>query len=85
MNAYVFPGQGSQKPGMGLDLYTNSQMAHELFEKANEILYVLEETNFFKDYEIENFTNNFKNFQSFIVFKNSSKLSKAQLLHSLTL
>ena len=23
---------------MGLDLYTNSQMAHELFEKANEIL-----------------------------------------------
>jgi hypothetical protein len=26
-----------------------------VIEKANEILYVLEETNFFKDYEIENF------------------------------
>ncbi len=38
MKAYVFPGQGAQFTGMGLDLYTNSQMAHELFEKANEIL-----------------------------------------------
>jgi len=38
MKAYIFPGQGAQFTGMGLDLYTNSQMAHELFEKANEIL-----------------------------------------------
>ena len=38
MKAYIFPGQGAQFTGMGLDLYTNSQMAHELFEQANEIL-----------------------------------------------
>jgi len=38
MKAYIFPGQGAQFTGMGLDLYNNFQMAHELFEKANEIL-----------------------------------------------
>ena len=38
MKAYIFPGQGAQFTGMGLDLYNNSQMAHKLFEKANEIL-----------------------------------------------
>ena len=38
MKAYIFPGQGAQFTGMGLDLYNNSQMAYELFEKANEIL-----------------------------------------------
>ena len=38
MTAYIFPGQGAQFTGMGLDLYNNFQMAHELFEKANEIL-----------------------------------------------
>ena len=38
MKAYIFPGQGAQFTGMGLDLYTNSQMAHELFEQANQIL-----------------------------------------------
>ncbi len=38
MKAYVFPGQGAQYTGMGQDLYNNSPIAHELFEKANEIL-----------------------------------------------
>lgn len=38
MKAYVFPGQGAQFVGMGKDLYDNSPMAKELFEKANTIL-----------------------------------------------
>lgn len=38
MNAFVFPGQGAQFVGMGKDLYDNSPMARDLFEKANEIL-----------------------------------------------
>ncbi len=38
MNAYIFPGQGAQFSGMGLDLYENAPLAQELFEKANEIL-----------------------------------------------
>jgi len=38
MKAYVFPGQGAQFVGMGKDLYENSELAKEMFEKANEIL-----------------------------------------------
>lgn len=38
MKAYIFPGQGAQFTGMGLDLYENSPVAQELFEKANDIL-----------------------------------------------
>ncbi|WP_159519349.1 ACP S-malonyltransferase [Sunxiuqinia indica] len=38
MKAYVFPGQGAQFSGMGKDLYENSPLAKELFDKANEIL-----------------------------------------------
>ena len=38
MKAYVFPGQGAQFTGMGKDLYENSPLAKELFEKANQIL-----------------------------------------------
>jgi [acyl-carrier-protein] S-malonyltransferase len=38
MRAYVFPGQGAQFVGMGKDLYDQSPLAKEYFEKANEIL-----------------------------------------------
>ncbi len=38
MKAYIFPGQGAQFVGMGKDLYENSSLAKELFEKANELL-----------------------------------------------
>jgi [acyl-carrier-protein] S-malonyltransferase len=38
MHAYIFPGQGAQFSGMGLDLYENSPKAQHLFEDANEIL-----------------------------------------------
>jgi [acyl-carrier-protein] S-malonyltransferase len=38
MKAFVFPGQGAQFVGMGKDLYENSPLAKDLFEKANTIL-----------------------------------------------
>ena len=38
MKAYIFPGQGAQFVGMGLDLYEKSAEAKALFEEANGIL-----------------------------------------------
>ena len=35
MKAYIFPGQGAQFTGMGLDLYENAPEAQLLFEDAN--------------------------------------------------
>src|ERR1700676_3295624 len=36
-HAYVFPGQGSQFPGMGRSHYDKSAFAKKLFEQGNEI------------------------------------------------
>jgi [acyl-carrier-protein] S-malonyltransferase len=37
-HAYVFPGQGSQIPGMGKALYESGNASRDIFESANEIL-----------------------------------------------
>ena len=38
MKAYIFPGQGSQFPGMGKDLFERFEMAKEMFQASDEIL-----------------------------------------------
>lgn len=38
MNAYIFPGQGAQFVGMGMDLYEKFPVAKEMFQSANDIL-----------------------------------------------
>lgn len=36
--AFLYPGQGAQKCGMGADFYENSAAAREIYEKASEVL-----------------------------------------------
>ena len=36
MSVFLFPGQGSQTPGMGADFYANSPAAHAVFDAAAE-------------------------------------------------
>ena len=38
MKAYIFPGQGSQFPGMAKDLYESSSNVRRMFDRADEIL-----------------------------------------------
>jgi len=38
MNAFVFPGQGAQFPGMGKDLFESNTIAKKHFEQANDVL-----------------------------------------------
>ena len=36
--AFIYPGQGAQKAGMGADFYENCPSARELFDQAGEAL-----------------------------------------------
>lgn len=38
MKVFMFPGQGSQFPGMAKELYESNPTAREMFDRANEIL-----------------------------------------------
>ena len=36
--AFIYPGQGAQKAGMGADFYENSEIARYIFDQAGEEL-----------------------------------------------
>ena len=36
--AFIYPGQGAQKAGMGADFYENSAIAGKMFDKSGEVL-----------------------------------------------
>ena len=36
--AFIYPGQGAQKAGMGVDFYENSEIARYIFDQAGEEL-----------------------------------------------
>ena len=36
--AFLFPGQGAQKAGMGKDFYENSPLAAEIYDRASDLL-----------------------------------------------
>lgn len=38
--AFIYPGQGAQKAGMGKDFYENSELAKAVFDKASELLQI---------------------------------------------
>lgn len=38
--AFIYPGQGAQKPGMGKDFYENSELAKAVYDKASELLQI---------------------------------------------
>lgn len=38
--AFIYPGQGAQKAGMGKDFYENSEMAKAIYDEASELLQI---------------------------------------------
>ena len=38
--AFIYPGQGAQKPGMGKDFYENSELAKAVYDKESELLQI---------------------------------------------
>ena len=37
--AFIYPGQGAQKAGMGKDFYENSELAKAVYDKATDLLH----------------------------------------------
>ena len=39
--AFIFPGQGAQKCGMGKDFYENSELAKEIFDTSTSYFFLV--------------------------------------------